>query len=179
MSVAGISSSGFYSTEAPPINMQQLRRAFQKLGQDLPWGSLSAAQSDFATLQQLQPQGSRAASSKSNHPIAQAFSQLSKGLQSGNLSAAQHASPAIAQARQSQAAHGRHRHTRGSGSVPRVTSGMNRPLDRADTGLQSGDLSAAPNAFIPLLQEFQQCNQNGAQTSSASSSSSTSVSVNA
>jgi hypothetical protein len=179
MSVAGISSGGFYSTEAPPINMQQLRRAFQQLGQDLPRGSLTAAQSDFATLQQLQPRGSRAASSKSNYPIAQAFSQRSKGLQSGNLSAARHASTTIAQARQSAAAHGRHRHTGGSGSGPRVTSEMNRPLDRVGTGLQSGDLSAAPNAFIPLQHSFQQLNQNGARTSSPSSSRSTSVSVNA
>lgn len=174
MSVAGISS-----TEAPPINMQQFGRAFQRLGQDLQWGSQSAAQSDFATQQQLQPQGSRAASPRSNNPMAQGFSQLSKGLHAANPPPGRHGHTTFAQAMQSPAAHGRHRHTRGSGRSPRVTSEMSRPLDRVGTGLQSGDLSAAQNAFVPLQQAFQQLNPNSAETSSPSSSSSTSVSVNA
>ncbi|MGO9166156.1 MAG: hypothetical protein ACLP56_04730 [Candidatus Sulfotelmatobacter sp.] len=71
--------------------LQQYQKESRQLGQDLSSGNLSAAQSDFTTLQSEMPQttATSAASSQSTNPISEAFSQLSQDLQSGNLSAAQ------------------------------------------------------------------------------------------
>jgi uncharacterized protein YukE len=57
MSVSAISGSSFfdYSTQNVQNKMQQFQQEFQQLGQDLRSGNLSAAQADFATLQQLGP----------------------------------------------------------------------------------------------------------------------------
>jgi len=86
MSVSGISSSSLNSSDSLQNTIQ---KEFQQLGQDLQSGNLSAAQSDFATLQSLGPQSNSTSSSQSSNPLAQAFNQLEKALQSGNLSAAQ------------------------------------------------------------------------------------------
>ena len=87
MSVSAISGSSYsyYSSESI---IQQLQQEFKQLGSDLQSGSLSAAQSDFATLQQELSQASDS-SSQSASPLEQAFSQLSQDLQAGNLTGAQ------------------------------------------------------------------------------------------
>src|SRR5271169_3216037 len=93
MSVSGISSSSLfdYNTQSVQNRKQQFQQEFQQLGQDLQSGNLSAAQSDFASLQQLGAQANSTSPSQSPTPtVAQAFQQLSQDLQSGNLSAAQH-----------------------------------------------------------------------------------------
>src|SRR5271157_3431241 len=121
MSVSGISSSSFsdYNTQSVQNRMQQVRQEFQQLGQDLQSGNLSAAQTDFATLQQLRPptfvgptavgqQTSSTSSSQSNSPIAQEFNQLSQDLQSGNVSAAQKDYTTIQQDFQNQAGQTHH-----------------------------------------------------------------------
>ena len=105
MSVSGISSSSLFNTSGVQSLFQQFQQTFQQLGQDLQSGNLSAAQSDFATLQNLGSQNSTA-TSQSNSPIAQAFSQLAKDLQSGNLSAAQQDFSTIQQDFQNQSAQG-------------------------------------------------------------------------
>jgi len=69
------------------MNRQQFHQELWQLGQDLQAGNLSAAQSDFASLQQDVPQNSTNGSSQ--NPIGQAFSQLAPDLKSGNHSAAQ------------------------------------------------------------------------------------------
>jgi major membrane immunogen (membrane-anchored lipoprotein) len=176
MSVSGISSSDFsnYGTQSTESSIQKLQLEFQQLGQDLQSGNLSASQSDFATLQSLQPQSSSTSSSQSNNPIAQAFSQLSQDLQSGNLSAAQQDYAAIQQAMKSQEATGHHHH---HGSSSSGANEISQLLDQLGTALQSGDLSSAQSAFTTLQQEFQQLTQNDGQTSSQSSSNSVSVSA--
>jgi hypothetical protein len=70
MSVAGILSSGLFNYAAQSVNnnVQQFRQEFQQLGQDLQSGNLSAAQTDFATLQQSQAQSSSSAQSNSYRP---------------------------------------------------------------------------------------------------------------
>jgi len=72
------------------------QQSLQQFSQALQSGNISAAQSDFATLQQAfsQPASTIASSPTSNSsstssPVAQAFNQLASDLQSGNLSAAQ------------------------------------------------------------------------------------------
>ncbi|MGA3088969.1 MAG: hypothetical protein ABSD75_10170 [Terriglobales bacterium] len=172
MSVSGISSS-FYSGQTVQNNSQELQQVFQQLGQDLQSGNLSAAQSDFTALQQLQPQSGSTSSSQNNNPIAQAFSQLSQDLQSGNLSAAQQDYTTIQQAFQSQATtRGHHHHHSESGSG---SSEVNQLFDELGSELQSGDLSSAQGTFASLQQDLQQNNQNAGQTPSASTSNSVSV----
>jgi hypothetical protein len=90
MSIAGLFSSGFSSSQLGTQSNQLQKSEFQQLGQDLSSGNMSAAQSDFATLQQAFAQSAPVSSSTStSNPVAQAFQQLSTDLQSGNLSAAQ------------------------------------------------------------------------------------------
>jgi outer membrane protein assembly factor BamD (BamD/ComL family) len=175
MSVSGIATS-LYNTQSVQSMFQQFQQTFQQLGKDLQSGNLSAAQSDFATLQQLQPQTKSASSSQSNNPIAQAFSQLSTDLQSGNLSAAQNDYTTIQQAMQSQstkseATHGHHHHG-GGGSG---TTEISQLLDQLGSALQSGDLSTAQSTFATLQQTFQQSAPSNGQTSAQSGSNNFSV----
>ena len=154
MSVSGISTSSLsnYDSGNTQNNLQKAQQAFQQLGQDLQSGNLSAAQSDFATLQNLVPQLSSTSSSssslQSNSPIAQAFSQLAKDLQSGNLSAAQQDFGTIQKDFQSQAAQsqtqtapGHHHHHRGAGS-----SEISQLLDQLGTAPTSGSSTASPQS---------------------------------
>ncbi|MGA9554758.1 MAG: hypothetical protein WBR30_21105 [Candidatus Sulfotelmatobacter sp.] len=182
MSVSGISSSSLYNTQDIQNNAQQFRQEFQQLGQDLQSGNLSAAQSDFATLQNLGTQNSTA-TSQTNSPMAQAFSQLAKDLQSGNLSAAQQDFATIQQDFQNQSTQGQtgatqghhHHHHGGSGS-----SEISQLFDQLGTALQSGNLSTAQQAYSSLVQQFQQSSSTaGVQTASTSTSDSSGVSITA
>jgi len=179
MSVSGISSSSLfnYSTQDLQNNMKQVEQEFQQLGQDLESGNLSAAQSDFATLQQLLPQNSSTSSTQSNSPIAQAFNQLSKDLQAGDLSAAQQDYTTIQQDFQNQAAKMQGHHHHGGGGSE--ASQLNQLFNQLGQALQSGDLSTAQSLFSSLQQQFQQLSQSGGSysthTSSQSGSSSLSV----
>jgi outer membrane protein assembly factor BamD (BamD/ComL family) len=179
MSVSGISSSSLlnYGTQDVQGKMKQFQQEFQQLGKDLQAGDLSAAQSDFAALQQLMPQNSATSSTQSNNPIAQAFNQLSKDLQAGNLSAAQQdyttiekdfQNPAIQMPRQ-------HHHRAGGG---RGASEFSQLFDQLGQALQSGNLSTAQQVFSSLQQQLQQLSQSGGQSSTPTSSS-TGFSVNA
>ena len=90
MSVAGIFSSLSQLQLGRPSAAQQ---NIQQLGQALKSGNLTAAQSDFAALQQAFAQSATSAATTSAtttaSPITQAFNQLASDLQSGNLSASQ------------------------------------------------------------------------------------------
>jgi len=185
MSVSGISSSSLYNTQNPQNSFQQIQQTFKQLGQDLQSGNLSAAQSDFATLQQLVPQLSSSSSAQSKSPIDQAFNQLAKDLQSGNLPAAQQDFTTIQQDAQSQSAQtqstGEHHHHHGGNSA---ASEASQRLAQLGTALQSGNLSSAQQAFSSLTQLFQQSaasSQAASQTASepASQSNSTGVSITA
>jgi soluble cytochrome b562 len=197
MSVSGISSSNFfnYSTQDVKNTMKQIQQEFQQLGQDLQSGNLSAAQTDFATLQQLLPQHNSTSSAQSNSPIAQAFSQLSKDLQAGNLSAAQQDYSTILQDFQNQRPqmqgtqtqwdqmqgarmHGHHHYR---GGEENGMSQINQLLDQLGQALQSGNLSTAQQVFSSLQKDLQQFSQNNGLSSAQASpqSSSTSISVNA
>ena len=168
MSVSGISSSTLFNfnTQAAQNKRQQFQQEFQQLGQDLQSGNLSAAQSDFAALEQLKPQTSSTASSSSNSPIAQAFQQLSQDLQSGNVSAAQQDFATIQQDVQSKGAQGHHHHHGGGGSGP---SGISQLLDQVGQALQSGNLSSAQQAYGTLQQDFQPLAQSNGQAAQSSS----------
>jgi hypothetical protein len=126
MLATAISSNPYASSNIQsilPHNNIRIRQNIGKLGDDLQSGDLSAAQQDFATLQQTNPQSSTT-SSQSNNPITQAFNQLSVDLQSGNLSGAQQAYSNIqqnfqtqGQAEQTQSHFHHHHHSRGDGTA--------------------------------------------------------------
>jgi hypothetical protein len=132
MSVAGISSSGLFNYAAQGVNnnVQQFRQEFQQLGQDLQSGNLSAAQTDFATLQQS------GFSAQSNSPIAQDFKQLSQDLQSGSVPAAQQDFAKIQQDLQNQSVRGHGHHHGGGGGGG--SSAINQLLEQLGQELHSG-----------------------------------------
>jgi hypothetical protein len=177
MSVSAISGSGLfdYSSQTVQNKTQQFQQEFQQLGQDLQSGNLSAAQADFATLQQLAPQTNPASTAQSSNPIAQEFDQLSQDLKAGNLSAAKQDYATIQQDLQNQAApvHHHHHHRGGGGGGANPISQLLGQLGQA---LQSGSLSAAQQAYSTLQQEFQQFGQSSA-TQGTGQSSPTGVSV--
>jgi len=166
MSTSSISSSMF-------SQLQQFQQEFQQLGKDLTSGNLSAAQSDFATLQKDLPQVSSTSTSQGNNPIAQAFNQLSQDLQAGNLSAAQQDYSTIQQDFQSQASkmHGHHHHHSGGSQESQVS----QLLGQLGQDLQAGNLSSAQSDFSSLQQLLQ--SNTGPSTSSGSVY--TGVSINA
>jgi outer membrane protein assembly factor BamD (BamD/ComL family) len=159
MSVSGITNSNLFNSTNQTIQskMQQFQKEFQQLGQDLQSGNLSAAQSDFVTLQQMGP-ASATSSAQNNSPIAQAFNQLAQDLKSGNLSGAQQDFTQIQQAFRNQASqtHGHHRHHGGGEG-----GGMSKLIEQLGQALQSGDLSTAQTAYSSLVQAFPQLGQGG------------------
>lgn len=178
MSVSGVSSSSLFDFNSPSVQnrIRQFRQEFQQLGQDLQSGNLSAAQTDFAALQQSGPQTNSTSSTQSSNPLVQDFKQLSQDLQSGNLTPAQQEYTKIRQDFQSQAqsAHGHHHHGGGGGGA----SAISQLLQQLGQELQSGSLASAQQAYSALQQEFPQRSQSNSllQTSPPSSSG---VSVNA
>lgn len=167
MSVSGVSSSNLFdaSNQTTQNSMQQFRKEFQQLGQDLQSGNITAAQSDFVTLQQIgsQSTGSATSSAQSNSPLAQAFNQLAQDLKSGNVSAAQQDFSQIQQAMQnqgSQSTRGHHHHHGGGGGG----SEMSQLFEQLGQALQSGNLSSAQTAYNTLSQDFSQLGQGGQPT---------------
>jgi outer membrane protein assembly factor BamD (BamD/ComL family) len=157
MSVAGILSSSLFDYNNPSVQnqRQQFQQEFQQLGQDLQSGNLSAAQTDFTTLQQSGPQANSSLSTQNNSPIAEDFKQLGQDLQSGNVSAAQQDYAKIQQDFQNQAAgkHAHHHHRGGGGGGGNEVSQL---IEQLGQDLQSGSLTAAQQAYSALQQDFQQ-----------------------
>lgn len=165
MSLSGISSSSLFNYENQSTQsqnkMKQFQQEFEQLGEDLQSGNLSAAQSDFSTLQQMAPQ-SNTSSSTSSDPVQQAFNQLAQDLQSGNLSAAQQDYTNIQQDFQSQAAHAHgHHHHHGGGEMSQIS----QTFEQLGQALQSGNLSNAQQVYATLQQEIQQLGGNNQSTS--------------
>jgi len=156
MSVSGIFSSTFvnYSTQYS----QQVQQEFQQLGQDLESGNLSAAKTDFATLQQLVPQSGATSPTQTSDPLAQNFNQLAQDLKSGNLSAAQQDYAKLGPSFPRQASTPHHHHHHGGGGETNTISQLFQQLGQQ---LQSGSLSGAQQAYSTLMQDFQQFDQNG------------------
>jgi hypothetical protein len=179
MSVAGITSTSFDSSnQTVQNNMQQFKQEFQQLGEDLQSGNLSAAQSDFVTLQQLGPKGLSDPTIQSSNPLSQAFSKLSQDLSSGNTSGAQQDYAKIQQAFQSQAARtkGHHGHHHGSSGGENEIGQL---MDQLGQSLQAGDLSSAQTAYNSLVQDLQQVSQGSEVTAALSPSTANSLSLNA
>jgi hypothetical protein len=155
MSAAGISSSSVnqYQLSAPNSPYQQ---AYQQLGQDLKSGNLTAAQSDFSTLQKAFSQPATT-SATTSAPASPAFNQLATDLKSGNLSAAKQDFSTL---QQSLVSHGGpqtnhfHNHYRLNSSVGSSSttgpSTLLQDLSQLGQSLQSGNLASAQQAYAAL-----------------------------
>lgn len=112
MNVSNIFSGNFLNANTQSISsrIQQFQKDFEQLGQDLQSGNLSAAATDFATLQKDSPQLSGSSSTQNQNPIAQALQQLNGDLQSGNLGGAQQDFATLQQGLQNHAAQRPHHH---------------------------------------------------------------------
>jgi outer membrane protein assembly factor BamD (BamD/ComL family) len=162
-------------------NRRQFHQEFSQLGQDLQAGNLSAAQSDFAALQQDMPQNST--NGASQNPIGQTVSQLAQDLKSGNLSAAQQDYTTIQQDFQSQSAarqamHGHHHHEHNNVSNSE-SSALNQLFSKLGSALQSGNLSNAQQYYSTLAQDLQQFTGGSTSTSSSGTSAASGVSTTA
>lgn len=180
MSVSGIFTSNLFhlASENVQNRHQKFAKEFEQLGKDLQSGDLSAAQADFAALQQLRPQNnSRTSSTQNANPLQADFAQLSTDLKAGNTSAAQKDYATILQDMQNQATqvHGNHHHRHASQGDGKA---IEQSLQKLGQALQANDLTTAQQAYTALQQEFQQVRwQHGGFSSNGSGSNS--VSVNA
>jgi outer membrane protein assembly factor BamD (BamD/ComL family) len=169
MSVSGILASSLAS--ATPSTMQnqwqKYKTEFNQLGQDLQSGNLSAAQSDFSTLQQDAPAGAAINSTQSTSPMAQEFKQLSSDLQSGNLSGAQQDFSTIKQDYQNEQGHWGHHHHGGVQADP--PKPIAQEFAQLGQALQSSNLSSAQQAYSSLLQDFSLASSNSGMTSTLGS----------
>jgi len=185
MGVLGVASSTLFNYLSQNVNLltnrQQFQQGFQQLGQDLQSGNLSAAQSDFTSLQQDLPQAGTTASSQT--PIGQAFTQLAQDLKSGNLSAAQQDYNTVQQdfqnasaARQAmQGQHHRQRSTANSENSASTSEGttLNQLFAELGAALQSGNLSGAQQYYSSMQQDLLQFTQGGLTSSGSTSGSAT------
>jgi outer membrane protein assembly factor BamD (BamD/ComL family) len=133
MSVSGISTTSTFAAANQNFlsKKAEIQKEFQQLGQDLQSGDLTAAQSDYVSLQQLVPKlasGSQSTSAsqsatQSTDPRVQAFDQLEKNIQSGNVSAAQQDYSNIQQIFQNRAERFHHHHHVDTGAESTTESG--------------------------------------------------------
>ena len=179
--VASTTLGQISSATTPNPHKQQIKQGFQLLGQHLQSGNLSQAQSDFASLQQLLPGGQQSSlltpvsSAQSSNPLATAVSQLAQDLKSGNLTAAQSDFATVQQdlqqgGPQAGTAHGHHHRHHQSDGDSGQSSGQPNPIStlfgQLGQDLQSGNLSAAQQAYSSLQQDFQQFALNNSSTTS-------------
>ena len=171
MSVSGISSTSLFAGTDQNVvskHQQQVQQDFQQLGQDLQSGNLTAAQSDFTSLQQLVPQLGSNSQTSSSDPRVQAFNQLEKDIQSGNVSGAQQDYSNIQQMFQNRSEHFHHHHhvstdSSGNGEVSQL-------FQQLGQALQSGNLTAAQTAYSTIQQDLAQFGMNLTSTAQATTS---------
>ena len=171
MSISPISNT-FNTNQMNSQSFQLQNSQFRQLGQDLTSGNLSAAQSDYAILQQALGQVPSVSSTSSSNPIAQAFQQLSTDLKSGNLSAAKQDYSTIQQdvQRHTSGFPPRSHHIASSGDQNTLLQELNQlGQDFSAASLSSGNTNAAQQAYADLLPTF----GGGAGTSTLAATAST------
>lgn len=157
MSISALSNA-FSISQSGALSHQLQNSQFQQLGKDLTSGKLSAAQSDFATLQQAFAQTPIPASSTTTNPVAQAFQQLSNDLKSGNLSGAKQDYSSIQQDLSSRTGlahlhYQRHIGRGSSGDQNTLMQDLNQlGQDLSSSTFLSGNLSAAQEAYGSPMQ---------------------------
>jgi hypothetical protein len=170
-----MSMSGIQSTmqNQPSVN-SPYQLQLQQLGQALQSGNLSAAQSDFATIQQAFTQTanpSSSANTTASNPMVQAFNQLGSDLQSGNLSAAQKDLSTVQQDLKSNGGPafnhlGHYQRSGGSGGNSSQQNSLLQDLNQTGQSLNSTSLASAQQAYTTLQQQLQEVALGGAALSS-------------
>ncbi len=159
MSISAISNL-FSNNQTSAMSFQLQNSQFQQLGKDLTSGNLSAAQSDFNTLQQAFAQTPAATSSSTtSNPVAQAFQQLSSDLKSGNLSGAKQDYASIQQDLSTRAGlahiHYQRHIAGGGGEQSTLLQDLNQlGQDLSSSTFLSSNLSAAQRAYGSPIQAF-------------------------
>jgi hypothetical protein len=179
MSISGILSS-LYNPQQAASSTSSYQQQIQQLSKDLQTGNLSAAQSDFKTLQQAFSQtatsSAPASSSSSSNPIAQAIQQLGSDLNSGNLSAAQQDFAAVQKDVQKDVQqiqntlafnHFAHHAHRSGGSADSASNSLLQDLTQSQTQ-PSTSPAGAQQAYSTLQQQFEQFSLGGGATSTSS-----------
>ncbi len=158
MSVVGIASTALSQLGNIQSKFQGVQSEFKTLGQDLQAGNLTQAQTDFVTLSQ-----SVTSQLSSTSPFAKAFNAVGQALQSGDLSAAQQAFAAIAPAGTGSAGVHHHHHVASaqSSSSSAQSNLFAQELSTLGQALQSGNLTAAQQAFSAMQQGWQQTQGSG------------------
>ncbi len=176
MSISALSNNLYSFTSGSSSQLQNSQ--FRQLGQDLTSGDLSAAQSDFSSLQQMFAQNSGATSRSSSNPIAQAFQQLSSDIDTGNLSAAKQDYSTIQQQLNSGKS-ASHVHKAASGTEQTTLLQELNQLSQtlSSSSFLSGNASAAQQAYaMPMQLLGSDTSGSGAPASSTGSASDTAIS---
>jgi hypothetical protein len=165
MSISGFLSNTF-NLQPPAGATSPYQQQLQQLSQALTSGNLSAAQSDFATLQKAFTQSSTTgsgSSSPSANPVTQAFNQLASDLQSGNLAAARKDFSTLKQDAKTYGApptsHSWGFNKLNGGSSPADPIEQNsllQSLTQIGQSSSSTNQASAQQAYASLQQEFQQ-----------------------
>jgi len=189
MSVTSVASSilsilaGNQAQNNQPSPFSQFSSELQQLGQDLQAGNLSQAQQDFATLSQSFASVNPAAAQAPNGAtLTQALNQLGQDLQAGNLTAAQQDFTTLQQDLQQSVGqaegHGRHHHHHLENAQNSQQGGtIAQEFSQLAQSLQSGNLSAAQQAFSTLQNDLQQINAIALSNAAAGSGSGLNVSA--
>lgn len=174
MSISAILSSA-YNQPQIGSGTSPYQQSIQQLGKDLQSGDLSAAQSDFASLQAAFARPSTTAgpsattTTSTASPIANAFNQISSDLQSGNLSAAQKDFSTVQQDLQSRGRALPYRsHYLGGGGDTGAQNSLLQGLNQISQSLSSTSLTSAQQAYASLQQELQQFDLSGGATAQLS-----------
>jgi hypothetical protein len=163
MSISGVSSGDVFQAsvaQGAQNKFQQIQSQFQKVGQDLQSGNLTQAQADFATLSQELPsaqQAGAATTTGATSTLAKAFQALGQDLKAGNLAASQADFATIQQDAQQQSSgqtQGHHHHHGGGSS--QASNTLEQAFTSLGTALQSGNLSAAQQAYATFQSDVQQ-----------------------
>ncbi|MGB7553330.1 MAG: hypothetical protein WBM04_03100 [Candidatus Korobacteraceae bacterium] len=157
MSVLGIASTALSQLGNIQSKFQGVQSEFKTLGQDLQAGHLTQAQTDFVTLSQ----SVTSQLSGSNSPFAKAFNAVGQALQSGDLSAAQQAFSAISPGGTAAQSVRHHHHTPLTQTSASAQSLFAQELSTLGQALQSGNLTAAQQAFSAMQQGWQQTQGSG------------------
>jgi len=170
MSTSAITSSDPSSSAQDSV--QLIQQELQQVGQDLQAGNMSAAESDFVSLESSVSKVGGAGSQISG-TIHQEFSQLAADLQSGHLSTSDVAYAKIGQSLQAKAApthqgtkaqaspHTHHAGVAGSSELTQLTHTLG-------AALKSGTLSTAQQTYDTLQSDLAQMSSDSSPSTSTS-----------
>jgi len=153
-------------SHATQSHSRKFKQDFDQLGQDLQSGNVTRGQADLTA---LQTDISSLPSSSSSNVNSQSFNQLAQDLQSGNLSAAKTDYADLQQTIQQGAGHGHHFHAHASVAGGPAAQAQ-QALAQLGQALQSGNLSAAQQAYAAFQTDTAAFGAFGGNASSGASS---------